>query len=155
MSCGNNLATKWRHHEVLDIAIEEWKRARDFQLPLVLLKTLKASITNIDGEEIATGYDKVIADGGIMWIQIPRARLNLNKFDTRQRTASRSFYTFSGVTTHLQTQPEMSLSPEVVNHAVKLKGNSSSCRLEAGKYYVHAHRVKINTRASGNSRPLD
>ena len=66
----------WKHpsnevktpDEVLDIAIKEWGFSRDFQPPLIPPRTVNASITNIEGEEIATGYDRVIAYGGSIWI---------------------------------------------------------------------------------------
>ena len=139
--------------ETLDIAIKEWAFSRNFQLPLSPTQVVNVLITNIAGDTVATGYNKIIADGESIWLEIPRERLNLGKFTVRQQTASRNFYTFFGVTTHFQKQSETGLSPRRHKLAVKVKRNSPSCRLEVGKWYIHAHQVKIYVQARGRNIP--
>lgn len=72
----------------LDIAIKEWAFSSDFQLPIEPPSTVNARITTIDGEQIATGYDRIIADGESIWLEVPIAKLKIDKFRPRQRTAS-------------------------------------------------------------------
>ena len=132
----------------LDIAIKEWAFSTDFNLPLEPSSTVDARITTINGDIVASGYDRVVADGESIWLEIPKAHLHLSKFQPRQRTASRNFYTYSGVTAHEQTQTEIGLSPRKHKFAVKVKRNLPSCRLIVGKWYIHAHQVKIETRST-------
>ena len=113
----------------LDIVIKEWAFSSDFQLPIEPPSTVNARITTIDGEQIATGYDRIIADGESIWLEVPRAKLKIDKFRPRQRTASRDFYTLSGVTAHFQKQTETGLSPRRHKLAVKVRRNYPSCRL--------------------------
>ena len=132
----------------LDIAIKEWAFCSDFKLPL--FQTVNASITTISGELIANGYDRVIADGESLWLEIPRTKLLLGKLQARQRTSSRYFYTLHGATIHQQIASETSLCPRRHKLAVKVKRNVPSCRLTVGNWYVHAHQVRINTRNDDN-----
>ena len=133
----------------LDIAVKEWAFSSNFRLSLKPPLTFDARITTIQGEVIATGYNRVVADGESIWLEVPRSNMNLGKFKARQRTASRHFWTCSGVTAHKQIEPELGLSPRQHKLAVKVKRNLPSCRLIAGKWYIHAHQVRIETQVNG------
>ena len=133
----------------LDIALKEWAFSTDFRLPLLPQNTLNARISTIQGELIATGYNRVVADGESIWLEVPRANLDLTKFKPRQCTASRHFHTFSGVTAHQQLETERGLSPRRHKLAVKVRRNLPSCRLTAGKWYIHAHQVRVEAEING------
>ena len=136
----------------LDREIKEWAFSTSFQLPLEPRGTFNARITTFDGDLVATGYDRIVADGESIWFEVPKAELNLTKFQPRQRTPSRNFYTLSGVTAHEQLQTEIGRSPRRHKLAVKVKRNLPCCRLTPDKWYVHAHQVKIETDHSGKLR---
>ena len=119
------------------------------QLPLEPRGTFKARITTFDGALVASGYDRIVADGESIWIEVPKTELKLTKFQPRQCTPSRNYCTLSGVTAHEQLQTELSRSPSRHKLAVKVKTNLPSCRLTPGKWYVHAHQVKIETVRGG------
>ena len=53
------------------------------------------------------------------------------------------------MTAHEQLQTELGRSPRRHKLAVKVKRNLPSCRLTPGKWYVHAHQVKIETEHGG------
>ena len=133
----------------LDIAIKEWAFSSDFGLPLKPSQTFAARLTTIQGELIATGYDRVVVDGESILLEIAEANLLLNKFRPRKHTSSRHFHTFSGVTAHHQLETELGLSPRRHKFAIKVKRNLPSCRLKANKWYVHAHQVRIETEING------
>ena len=57
--------------------------------------------------------------------------------------------TLSGVTAHEQLQTGLGRSPRRPNLAVKVNRNLPCCRVTPGKWYVHAHQVKIETDYDG------
>ena len=95
----------------LDIAIKEWAFSSDINLPIEPSETFSARITTFNGQLVANGYDRVVADGESIWIEIPKSKLNLSQFQPRQRTAPRHFYTLSRVTAYKRLQTEHDFSP--------------------------------------------
>ena len=67
----------------------------------------------------------------------------MGKFRKRQRTSSREYWTFNGVTLHHQLETETGRTPRKHKLAVRIHRDEPSSRLLKGSWYVHAHQIKI------------
>ena len=105
---------------------------------------LHAKIHSLVGDEpVASRYNNVVADGESIWLELPENTLNLSMFKKRQTTSSRQYYTLNGVTIHKQLELETGRIPRRHKLAVRIIRNEPSSRLLKGKWYVHAHQIKI------------
>ena len=131
--------------------IKEKAWLTDFELPLTPKSTATyshstqlATISSLVGEQqVAFGYNRVIADGESLWLEISEKLLLKKNFTKRQTTASRQYWTLMGVTIHQQLQLEYGKAPRRHKLAVNIPRGEPSSRLEVGKWYVHAHQVKV------------
>ena len=138
-----------------DIVIKEKAFIEDFKLPLSPAEPLPANIYGLVGDDlIARGYKRVVTDGESIWLEIPEKWLSSKSFTKRQQTPSRQYFTLNGVTIHHQLQTELGRSPRRHKLAVKIPRAEPSSRLLAGKWYIHAHQVKIASCAQGDTKWL-
>ena len=135
-----------------DIPIKEIAFVNDFNRKLTPENTQIVDIFSIVGNvPIARGYDRIVADGESLWIEIPETLLFKNCFTLRQRTSTRQYYTLSGVTIHKQLEPEHGMSPRRHKLAVKIPRGEPSCRLLAGRWYTHVHQIKMRSNVKGRT----
>ena len=139
-----------------DIVLKEKAFSEDFKkLPLSPAQPQAANILSLVGDDlIARGYSRVVADGESIWLEVPENWLCLTSFTKRQQTKSRHYYTLNGVTIHHQLQPELGRSPRRQKLAVKIPRGEPSSRLHPGKWYLHAHQVKMASSIQGDSNWL-
>ena len=139
-----------------DIAIKENAFIEDFKkLPLSPAEPLAVNIFSLVGDDlIARGSNRVVTDGESIWLEIPENWLCTKSFTRRQLTPSRQYFTLNGVTIHHQLETELGKSPRRHKLAVKIPRAEPSSRLHAGKWYIHAHQVKIASGVQGDTEWL-
>ena len=113
----------------------------DFKLPLDGARVNISSL--IKGEDVATGYAKVVADAESLLLEIPEHLISWKNFKIKQRTSTRQFYTMNGVTLHQQLKAEPEKKIRRHKFSINIKRNGPNYGLETGKWYTHAHQVKI------------
>ena len=84
-----------------------------------------------------------MADGESLWLEVEENAICWKNFNARQRTNSRHFFVMNGVTLHKQLMNETGNSSPRHKLSVNIKRSGPSCALEVGKWYIHAHQVKI------------
>ena len=78
-----------------------------------------------------------------MWLELSEKQIFKSKFQSRQLTRSRQYFTLNGVTLHKQLAKENHPYPRRQKLAVKLDRSEPSSRLKKGKFYLHVHQIKI------------
>ena len=137
-----------RHHNDVpsrvspcDLKIKLDAFTNDLKLPL---NGANIYISSIGGLDVAKGYEKVIADGESLWLQLSKSQIYWAKFKRRQRTSSRQYWTLEGVTLHEQLRKEDHPYPRKNKLSVRIDRSEPCSRLIEGKYYIHVHQVKMN-----------
>ena len=82
----------------LQIKIDAFRN--DFKLPLNGAEVHISSLRG--GVDVANGYERVIADGESLWLELSEEQIFRNNFKMRWRTKSRLYYVMNGVTLHKQ-----------------------------------------------------
>ena len=124
-----------------DIWIKIKAFENDFKLPFNGAKVFISSLNG--GIDVANGYEKVVADGESLWLELAEHQIFKNNFQVRQRTKTRQYYIMNGVTLHRQLARENHPFPRRQKLAVKIKRSEPCSRLKQGKYYIHVHQIKI------------
>ena len=125
-----------------DIKIKESAFTSDIRLPFEQTTAHVSSL--VGGVDIAKGYEKVVADGESLWLQLSKEMIYLDNSKKRQKTSTRQYWTVKGVTLHQQLSIESGKYPRRHKLAVKTEDRLGlSSRLEVGKWYLHVHQVKI------------
>ena len=138
-----------------DIVIKEKAFIDDFKkLPLSPPEPLAVNINTLVGDDIARGYNRVVINRESIWLEIPENWLCMKSFTKQQLTPSPQYLTLNGVTIHHQLQNELGRSPRRHKLAVKIPRGEPSSRLLAGKWYVHAHQVKIASHSQSHTEWL-
>ena len=116
---------------ISDIMMKENAFKEDIKLPL--FKTV-AHISGLRrGEDVAKGYERVVADGESLWLELNKEEIYLTNFRKRQRTQSRQYWTMNGVTIHQQLTLEPGKYPRRHKLSVKpIDRPGCSSNLEAG-----------------------
>ena len=140
---------KFLVNTVSDIWLKHNAFINDLKLPLGETAAHISSLRR--GEDVARGYEKVVADGESLWLQLRKDQIYLSNFRKRQKTASRQYWTMNGVTLHHQLVVETGRYPRRHKLAVKLQNRQGpSSKLEAGKWYLHVHQIKIYNQEHGS-----
>ena len=127
-----------------DVLLKKQAFYTDFGLPLSPRNGYTLKVHSLVGEEpIATEYTNVVADGESIWLELPENAIFMSKFTKRQLTSSRQYWTLNGVTLHQQLEEETGLTPRRQKLAVRCQRDEPSSRLLKGRWYVHAHQIKI------------
>ena len=124
-----------------DLKLKIMAFENDFKLPL---NGAVVHITSLfDGVDIANGYERVVADGESLWLELSETQIFKSKFQKRQLTRTRQYFTLNGVTLHKQLAQENQPYPRRQKLAVKIDRAKPSSKLKNGKYYLHVHQIKI------------
>ena len=151
-SVGNNLL---KNLVPAEIVIKGKAFTEDFKLPLSPVDPWAANIYSLVGDDlIARGYERVVTEGESIWLEIPWDWLWKKRLTKRQLTPSRQYFTLNGVTIHNQFQTELGRSPRRHTLVVKIPRAEPGSRLLAGKWYIHAHQIKIASSIQGETEWL-
>ena len=108
----------------------------DIKLPL---DGATVYISSIKGQDVARGYERVIADAEGLWFELTEDQIYCAKFKRRQKTETRQYWTLPGVTLHQQLIKEVNPFPRRLKLAVKLKRKHPSSKLKEGTFYIHVY----------------
>ena len=124
-----------------DIKMKTEAFKNDIKLPL---DGASVYISSIKGQDVARGYERVIADAEGLWFELTEDQIYWAKFKRRQRTETRQYWTLPGVTLHQQLVKELNPFPRRHKLAVRLKRQYPSSKHKKGRFYIHVYQVKVN-----------